>query len=290
MPYQYFNGFIILQTDYMLRFIKQLVNQFIDDRCPQTAASLAYTSLLALVPLTIVIYKIFSSGIILPEWGQLLEQFVFNNFTPAVADQVHNFIIDSAIQADGLNFAGILMLLVSVLVMMYTIDKAINNIWRIHRPRHIFRRISVYLLILVFGPIAMASSLFISTYLASLPLISQFMEISIIESDIVQWIPFIVSLVAFTSLYKWVPDVPVSSKHALVGGVIAAVLFDIAKYGFSVYVNSVSSYKLIYGALAAMPLLLIWIYLVWLIVLIGAEISHSLLVFNKKDIAENTGF
>lgn len=290
MSHNDFTGYMKIRTNYMHRFLKQFIFQFINDRCPQTAASLAYTSLLALIPLTIVVYKILSSGIILPEWGQLLEQFVFNNFTPAVVDQVHNFIIDSAMQADGLNFAGIFMLLISVLVMMYTIDKAINNIWRIHRPRHILRRVSVYLLILVFGPIAMASSLFISTYLASLPLINQFMEISIIESDIVQWLPFIVSLVAFTSLYKWVPDVAVSSKHALIGGVIAAVLFDIAKYGFSVYVNSVSNYKLIYGALAAMPLLLIWIYLVWLIVLIGAEISHSLLAFNEEDVTENTGF
>lgn len=255
--------------------LKSIIKQCIDDRCPQIAASLAYATLLAIIPLSVIIYKIYTTAFITPDWQQKSQTFIFESFTPTTAEQVRQYLFDSAVQANSINLIGLLMLLISVLVMMYTIDTALNSIWKINTPRHIVRRIFVYLALLVFGPLTISFSLFASTYLASLPFISGFLGESI-ESSLLNWLPFIVSWLAFTLLYKWVPDCKVDWRQAFLGGSFAVVLSEIAKSGFILYVSYFKVYELLYGALAAIPLLLIWIYLTWIIVLIGAEIAYFL--------------
>jgi len=253
--------------------IKNLYKQCIADRCPQIAASLAYASLLTLIPLTVLIYKVFSSVYVGQKWQLKVQELVFASLSPATAEQVSQYLYDSAIHASGINVLGLFMLLVSVILMMYTIDSALNRIWKINKPRHLTRRIFVYLAVLICGPLAISVSLFISTYFASLPLITEVLGTTI-NNGVFSWLPFVVSWTAFTMLYKWVPDCKVVWLHAFYGGTIAAFLFELAKNGFTFYVNYFPTYKLLYGALASIPLLLIWIYLTWLIVLIGAEITH----------------
>lgn len=257
-------------------FIECLYKHFIANRCPQTAASLAYATLLALIPSTVLVYKLFASLAVLPDWGERAQEFVFHILSPAVGDHVRQYMLKTAMQATGLNVLGLLMLLVSVILVMYTIDAALNNIWQIHRPRYLVRRVLVYLAILIFGPIAIAFSLFLSTYLASLPVLAQIFGHTVDEKTILAWLPFLVTLVAFTILYQWVPDAKVRLLHSVIGGLIAALLFEIAKRGFTLYVSYFPTYELLYGALASIPLLLIWIYLTWLIVLVGGEITHCL--------------
>ena len=251
-----------------------LVKQCVEDRCPQIAASLAYATLLGLIPLTVLVYKIFSSAFVEPEWQIKVQEFVFNSLSPATAEQVRQYLFDTAIKAGGINLIGLLMLLISVVIMMYTIDSALNSIWKIHKPRYLLRRFLVYLAVLVFGPLTIAFSIFVSTYFASLPLIADIMGNTVDEKVILKWLPFVVTWLAFTMLYRWVPDCEVKWQHAFAGGTIAACLFEIAKGGFALYVSYFPTYELLYGALASIPLLLIWIYLTWLTVLIGAEIAH----------------
>jgi membrane protein len=162
------------------------------------------------------------------------------------------------------------MLIISVVVMMYTIDSALNHIWKINTPRHIVRRFFVYLALLIFGPLAISFSLFVSAYVVSLPLINM-LSGSMVNNAVFNWLPFIVLWTAFTMLYKWVPDCKVRWLHAFSGATFAVFLFEIAKSGFALYISYFQTYEVLYGALAAIPLLLIWIYLIWLIVLIGAE-------------------
>ena len=251
-----------------------LIKQCIDDRCPQIAASLAYATLLALIPLTVLIYKIFSTAFVDPEWQLKVQEFVFESLSPTTAEQVRQYLFDTAIQAGGINVMGFLMLLISVVIMMYTIDSALNSIWKINKPRYLHRRFVVYLSVLVFGPLAIAFSMFVSTYLASLPVIAELLGDTVNEKSILKFLPFLVTWFAFTMLYKWVPDCEVQWVPAVSGGTIAACFFEIAKGGFSLYVSYFPTYELLYGALASIPLLLIWIYLTWLIVLFGAEIAH----------------
>ena len=264
------------------RIIKDIFQRCIDDRCPQIAASLAYATLLALVPLTILIYKIFSTAFINPILQLKTQTFIFNSLSPSTAEEVREYLLNDAIQSIGLNFFGFIMLLVSVIVMMSTIDSALNSIWKINTRRYLLRRVFVYITLLLFGPLAISFSLFVSTYLASLPLIGGYLGKSI-DYGFFSWVPFAILWAAFTLLFKWIPDCKVKWLHAFSGATFAVCLFEIAKAGFTLYVNYFPSYELLYGALAAIPLLLIWIYLTWLIVLIGAEIAHFMQITDKKD-------
>ena len=264
------------------RIIKDIFQRCVDDRCPQIAASLAYATLLALVPLTILIYKIFSTAFISPTLQLKTQNIIFNSLSTSAAKDVREYLLEGATQSIGLNFFGFIMLLVSVIAMVYTIDSALNSIWKINTRRYLLRRVFVYFSLLIFGPLAISFSLFVSTYLASLPLIGGLLGRSI-DYGFFSWLPFAVLWVAFTLLYKWIPDCKVRWLHAFSGATLAVCLFEIAKAGFTLYVNYFPSYELLYGALAAIPLLLIWIYLTWLIVLIGAEIAHFMQITDKKD-------
>lgn len=259
-----------------------LFRQCMKDRCPQIAASLAYTTLLALIPISILIYKIFSSTFVNSEWLLKVQSFVFESLSPATAEQARKYLFESALNANGINIFGILMLIFSAVIMMYTIDSALNSIWKINKPRYIVRRVLVYLLILVFGPLAISISLFVSTYLASLPVLEQLFG-KAIDETMPQWLPFVVIWLAFTMLYKWAPDCEVKWQNAISGATVAAILFSLAKGIFALYVSFVPTYQIFYGALASIPLLLIWIYLTWLTVLFGAEITH---LMEKKHYAE----
>ena len=187
------------------RVFISFVKQCIADNCPQIAASLAYASLLALIPLTALIYKIYTTVFIDLTWQLKAQEFVFDSLSPATAEQVRQYVLDSAIHANGITIIGFMMLFISVVIMMYTIDSALNSIWKIHKPRYLVRRIFVYIALLIFGPLAISSSLFVSTYLVSLPLISELFG-KTVESSVFNWLPFIITWTAFTMLYKWVPD------------------------------------------------------------------------------------
>lgn len=255
------------------KILKNLFKQCLDDRCPQIAASLAYTSLLALIPMSVVIYKIYTAVFTDPTWQLKAQEFVFSSLSPTTAEQVRQYLFDSAIQAKGINIFGFIMLFASVVIMMHTIDSALNRIWKIHKPRYLVRRIFVYVALLVFGPLTISFSLFASTYFASLPLISEYLGTTA-DIRMFNWLPFIITWIAFTMLYKWVPDCGVKWTYAFSGGTIAACLLEIAKSGFTLYVSHFHTYEILYGALASIPLFLIWIYLTWLIVLVGAEIAY----------------
>ncbi len=257
--------------------VKSIFKQCIDDRCPQIAASLAYATLLALIPLTVLVYKVYTTAFIDPVWQMKAQEFVFESLSPTTAEQVRQYLFDSAIHASSINLIGFFMLLISVVIMMYTIDTALNSIWKINTPRYLIRRFFVYLALLIFGPLAISFSLFVTTYIVSFPLIASILGESV-DKGLFNWLPFVVLWAAFTMLYKWIPDCKVRWLHAFAGATFAVCLFEIAKAGFTLYVSYFPGYELLYGALAAIPLLLIWIYLTWLIVLIGAEIAHFMQV------------
>jgi membrane protein len=258
---------------YTSRVFKNIFKQCIADRCPQIAASLAYATLLALIPLSVLIYKISTTAFIDPDLQIKIQAFVFESLSPSSVEQVRQYLLDSTIQASSINILGLAMLLISVIVTMHTIDSALNSIWKIHSPRNLVRRFVVYLALLIFGPLAISFSLLVSTYVISWYLIAGLFGSSIIVG-MLSWLPFVVLWIAFTMLYKWVPDCKVRWLHAFSGATFAVCLLEIAKSGFSLYVSYFQTYELLYGALASIPLLLIWIYLTWFIVLVGAEIAH----------------
>jgi membrane protein len=258
-------------------FCLYLARRFEQDHCTRAAASLAYTSLLALVPLLTVVFVTLSAFPAFTEWRTAIEEFVFRNFVPALGDQVRAYMVEFTDKARGLRAAGIIVLLVTVLAMMSTIESTFNVIWGIHRKRPLMIRFLVYWAVLTLGPILIGAGMVATSYVVSLPLLGGGAEG--MRSHLLGIFPVLATTVAFVLFFKLIPYRPVPLRHALAGGVIASLLFELAKRGFAVYVTQFPSQQAIYGAFATLPIFLLWIYLSWVIVLLGAEITQCLTTF-----------
>lgn len=266
---------------WVYRFALHTFRMFYSQRGLQIASALAYATLLSIVPLLTVMFA-FPGG--LPGFegaGDTIQSFVFRNFVPTVGETVQGYLGGFSQNASKLTATGIVTLVVIALMLMETIDNAINAIWRVRKRRSPVGRFLVYWAMITLGPLLVGFGLFSTSYVLSLPVVSD-VDVSLgLQRRLLSVLPFLTTSVAFTLLYVLVPNCYVRRAHAVAGGVIAAILFEYAKVGFGVYVRSVSTEQ-VYGALAVIPLFLVWIYLSWVIVLLGAYISYCLAGFSMK--------
>ena len=260
-------------------FVCYLKMRFEADRCTRAAAALAYTSLLALVPLMTVVFVTLSAFPAFQGWRESIESFVFQNFVPALGDQVQSYLVQFADKAKGLQAAGVAVLLVTVLTMMATIESTFNVIWGIKRKRPLVVRFLVYWSVLTLGPILIGAGMVATSYVISLPLLADAGVSATLKTRLIAAFPVVATTTAFVLFFKLIPYRPVPFKHALVGGVVASILFELAKRGFGFYVTHFPSQQAVYGAFATVPIFLIWIYLSWVVVLLGAEITQCLTTF-----------
>jgi membrane protein len=251
-----------------------LGQQLIRYDCLTSAAALTYTTLFAVVPLMTVTLLFFS---LLPEFavlGQDFQNFLFQNFLPAGSTLVQEKLLEFADRATGLTAAGVIGLLVTSLLMLVAVEKQFNNIWQVEAPKWSLHRVLVYWGILSLGPVAIVSGMLVSAYLVSIPLISD-LEAWTLGKSLLTYLPVLLTALGFTALYVLVPNCKVSVLHGFYGGVATAVVFKIA---FFIYTEASKNffYDAIYGAFAALPIFLIWLYLVWVIVLAGAVFVCSI--------------
>ena len=259
------------------RFSLFVWERFQVDGCTFIAAGLALTSLLSIVPLMAVALAIFSA---FPEFSQLVSQvqdFLFRNFVPASGAIVQQYFKDFVVQAQRLQLFGVAFLILTALALMATIDKAFNTIWRVKAKRQWIRIFLLYWVILTLGPLLVGFSVGLTSYFVSLPIISDAAEQ--VGAWAATFLPFALTGIALTLAYISIPNCKVLPLHALFGGIIAALLFELTKRGFAFYITLVPTYKLIFGALAAVPIFFVWVYLSWLVVLLGAEIAHGFGVY-----------
>lgn len=262
---------------YLLAFISFVFKRYSQNRCSSIAAELTVTSLLALVPLTSVIFALLAFIPSFQELGQQIQTILFQYFVPSTGETVQSYINEFVAKARGLSGVGTLMLIVTALLMMRTIDSSFNKIWHVQSGKSFVRTLLVYWAVLTLGPILLGSSLLITSYIKSLPIISN--VVSEYGQWFTLWLPFLMACLAFAVMFYVIPNRKILVKHALASGLLTAALFEIAKSIFGIFVSSFSTYQLIFGALAAVPLFLIWIYLSWGIVLLGAEFCHALEAF-----------
>lgn len=263
----------------ILVFLFRIFRRFIADGGLERAGSLAYTTLLSLVPLMTVVFAILSAFPIAEKVGDSVQNFIFNNFMPAAGETVHQYLLEFSSKASKLSGVGFLALMVVAIMLMATIDKTFNTIWNVKRKRRPLNKFLMYWAVLSMGPVLMGASVLATSYLVSLPLISE-ATASGMGRSLLGWVPTLTSGVAFTLLYWLVPNRPVKFLHAVLGGVVAAVLFEFTKQGFAWYLTTFPTYEAIYGALAAIPIFLLWIYLSWLVVLLGAELTYGLGIYH----------
>ncbi len=256
------------------RFVRYSLLRYHDDGCLRVAASLSYSCLLALVPLMAIGLGLLS---LFPTFETLrndIQDYITQYFLPdaglQIQDQLVNF-IDNARQTTGL---GLVALGVTALLLLSTISGAFNDIWRVTRPRPLFIRMVIYWAVLTLGPLLVGASLSISSY--------GFAKVQWTDVDdyagsyLISLLPIVLSALGFATLYIVVPAQRVRWSHALIGALVAAVLFDLLKQGFGFYLRQSTSYEAIYGAISAIPIFLVWMYLSWSVVLYGAVVTASL--------------
>ncbi len=252
----------------------QMWHQFLEHDCLSAAAALTYTTLFAVVPLMTVTYTFFS---ILPEYAQVGDQvqsFVFNNFVPGSSDLVRDKLNEFADRARDLTAIGFLFLFVTAFLMLITIEKSFNTIWHVAEPRRGLQRFLLYWGVLSLGPACVVAGMLSSLYLLSLPLVSDLDTMGLREA-ILGYLPILLSIAGFSVLYYAVPNCHVPFSHALFGGVVTMLVFQAA---FAIFATTSRwfSYDAVYGTFAAVPVFLIWLYLVWVIILSGAIVVRSL--------------
>ena len=264
-------------------YLRELFSQFINGRGFKNAASLSYTTLLSIVPLIAVMFSLFSHLPVFKDISEIIQEFVFNNFVPSFGRTVQNYLIQFSFNASKLTATGIFFLVFVALMLMANIDTALNNIWHVTKKRKPVYRFLIYWAILTLGPVLIGAGLYSTSYLLSLPLIGSVNDSLMIKARVLTFLPFITTSLAFTFLYYLVPNAYVRISHSLTGGIMAAILFEIAKYTFGVYIRAVPTYENIYGAFAVIPMFLVWIYVSWVIVLFGGQIAYVLSVFRMRN-------
>ena len=262
------------------------------DNLTQVAASLTFTTVLAVVPLLAVILSLFTAFPIFQDFQLALEDFLANNLMPvAVADNIMSYLNTFAQQARSMTTVGAIFLIVTSILLMKTIDEALNAIWKVRKQRPLSKRILVYWALLTIGPLMLGASLWASSYItrAQFGLVA---ELGVLQNIIATVLPLLTSIIGFTLLYYTVPNRIVHWRDAFIGGLTAAVVLELMKTGFAYYISNFPSYTLIYGTFAAIPLFLLWIYLSWLVVLLGASIAAILpqLRLTDLDSHEQAGF
>jgi membrane protein len=260
----------LLETLGFLRFVLRRWNE---DRCPQIAGSLTYTSLLAITPVFAIAVALLAST---PFFGAVMTKikvFLLLNLAPEIARTIiTEYMPEFARSARRLTWVGAATVLVVAVWMMLIMDRSLNTIWRVRRARPLWMSAAMYMAVIVAWPVLLGVSVTITTYIMALS-----GEITGLSGRmhwfLLRGIPVATSALAFFLLYRIIPHGRVPWRHAALGGLVAAILFEAAKQLFAFYVQASPTYNLMYGAFAAIPLFLVWIYLSWLVVLFGAELT-----------------
>ena len=263
-------------------FFLALITRFREERVTQTSGSLTYTSLLALVPMLTVALAVSTAFPVFDQWTLALQLFILENVlpeTPAI-DTVMEQINAFTSNVGRLTAIGVAGFLVTSVMLMLTVDNALNRIFRVQRRRSIAQNVFMYWTVITLGPLFVGASL--STAYFALDQSIGALRLEIIAETLLGLVPFVLTCVGLIVLYWLVPARHVEWTHAFVGGVLAALAFELTKRAFAVYLRQVPTYTLIYGAFATIPIFLIWLYLSWLVVLTGAIFTAMLPAFRSK--------
>ena len=266
-------------------YFPYLLRRFHEDRILYYSGYLSYVTLLSMVPLLAVIFSLFSIFPFFEKLKEEVEEFVFRNFVPELGDVVQEQILSFVDNATRMTPFGLIVLLVVALLLLSSIDHTLNQIWRVGKNRGIILSYSIYIVVLISSPVLLGTGLAANSYLVSLGGIEEGSELSAIKL-ILSSMHILGSFLFFLLLYIVVPHTKVHFWSAVFGALIATLLFELSKSIFALYFIHFPVYQAIYGALAVIPLLFVWVFISWVVVLVGAQISASLDGFleeNKKN-------
>ena len=265
-------------------FFRFTWKRFLGDRLFEAAGALSFTTVFALVPLTMVVFGVLSAFPVFDEWSASLKAYIFANFVPRAASAVQGYLSECSANTRSLTTAGALALVVSLLVTLSSVEAIFNRIWRVATARPRFGRFLVYWTVLTLGGLVAASSLALSTRFFALA-IFETVPGRWLEAVMLQLAPMAIEMLAFAAIFKVVPHRTVRWRHALAGAALSVLLFELVKWGIGLYIGSFGSYQKIYGPLAFVPIFLLWIYLGWSAILFGASFASSMSAFRYQPAA-----
>lgn len=259
-----------------VQFATYVAAKFRQDKCTQMAASLTYDTLLSLVPLITIALTLFSAFPVFADFSEVVKHFLLTNMLPETGGKmITHYVEQFAESATRLTAMGLAFLAITAMLMMITIDNAFNTIWRISQPRSLVKRILVYWAVLTLAPLLIGASLSLTSWLVGLS-IGYTKQAPMFGMITLKVVPVLLTTIAFSLLFKVVPNRFVPMSHAVAGGVVAATAFETMNRFFGIFIAHFPAYKLVYGAFASVPIFLLWIYLSWLTILMGAIIAASL--------------
>ena len=241
----------------------------------RTAAALSFVTVLGLVPLLTVAVVVVARYPLFQEWFDALERFLLRHLLPASSTVVRGYLVDFTTKAANLQGLSIALVVMTAILLVATVEREIDAIWDAREPRSILRRIFIYALGVGAGPLLIGAAVYSTRWLieesvAQVPLASHAVPF------LVGPIAIAITAFAFTLLYLLMPARHVPLRAAVAGGLFAALAFELAKRGFAFYMATVPTYQVVYGALAALPLFLVWVYVSWVVVLVGAAVAATL--------------
>jgi membrane protein len=257
--------------------------KFSKDRCLSISAELTITTLFALVPLLTLIIQLANAFPAFGDLTQKLQQVAFEYMLPQSVDSLAGYLNEFVAKAKGMSSIGLILLILSAITLLKTIEKSFNTIWGVKDDRRTVTKLMVYWALLTIGPLFMGASIGLTTYITSMPYISDVIQ----ETRFITgyFVPVVFAWIGFTCLFWFVPNAPVNAKDALISAAVTAIVFELTKRGFVLFVEKFSTYHVVFGALALLPLLIIWLQIVWSITLLGAQLCYSL----SHNIGSNQG-
>ena len=271
------------------RFVCFVYKSFTNNKGVENAKSLTFTSLFAVVPLLTLTVAILSAFPSFQVFGNQIEGMIFDRLLPSSSEQLEEYIASFASQAKNLTWVGALMLMATAYLMLVNIERNFNNIWGVGELRKGLHSFLLYWSVLSLSPLLLGIGFAMSSYITSLSLVQTITQVSdsVAGGSSLRLVlfPMFLTTLAFTLLYVAVPNCGVRIRHAMVGGLVVAISFSLAKKIFTWFISK-ASYELVYGTFAALPIFLIWIYMCWIVILVGANLVRCLPLFREESAEE----
>ena len=268
-------------------FVMYFIRRFCADRGLSVASELSYTTLLSIVPLMAVVFGLMAAFPGFVDVRERIQSFIFENFVPAAGEVIEEYLMTFTGNASKITGVGVVFLILTALMMMATIDRSFNAIWQVREKRSPLGSFTVYWAVLTLVPLLLGASMVVTSEVQPSAWLSNAAATFERETRNLDIMPFLATTLAFFLLYVVVPNRRVPLLHAIAGGFFAALLFLGAKIGFTLYVSSFHTLANIYGTLATIPIFLIWIFVSWVVALLGAEFTRSLSTFRAEALSRS---
>jgi membrane protein len=262
-------------------FARFVGRRFLDDRLFESAGALSFTTVFALVPLSMVVFGVLSAFPVFEQWSNQLSDYIFSNFVPSSARAVETYLRQFSANTGKLTTIGVIALVVSLLITLTSVEATFNRIWRVKTARPKFSRFLVYWTVLTLGALVATASLALSARFFALSLFATGVGRTL-ESVMLWLAPMTIELVAFAAIFRVVPHRTVKWRHAFIGALLSVLLFELVKRAMGFYIGNFGSYQKIYGPLAFVPVFLLWVFFGWVSILFGASAAASLAAFRYQ--------